>query len=259
MKAILWIGGGVLAQVLGTLAYVNLLLLIFNLLPIYPPAAMLVGAWIARAAASTARRRSLFLLLAVAVGYAAAVPSLLYVARRADLVIPILLAALLIVPGVAAFRALRRSDTRGVAVGVAGLVGLAHLGLMAALAPAIVNGGTSARAAGGHLRSLADAGHPIALYQFRQGMLGGFLFYAGRTFPNLPDAESLKRHLESVGEGPGPKPFVLMQSGVAADVASGLPFTLEEARRYSPPRLPWIETGRKDYVIVTRGHDVRQP
>jgi hypothetical protein len=100
---------------------------------------------------------------------------------------------------------------------------------------------------------MEEAGDRIAFYQFKQGTVGGFLFYAGRTIPNLRDPDALARHLASGGEAPGPRPFALLRAPAAEEVAPRLPFPVREARRYRHPTLPWEKPGGNDYVLLTRG------
>jgi hypothetical protein len=223
------------------------------LLPILPPAAMLVAWWLTDAGATRARRAASGLLLALGILLAAGVLAALRLARPEDLLAPIVSSALLLVPGVAAYRALRRQDAPGVALSIAGLTGILELVLFVAVVPAVVNGGTSARAAGVELRRMEEEGDRIAFFQFKEGTLGGFLFYAGRTFPNLHDDGDLTRHLAASGDAPGPRTFALMRAPALEEVAPRVPFPLLEARRYRKPDLPWEKPGKNDYVLVTRG------
>jgi hypothetical protein len=103
------------------------------------------------------------------------------------------------------------------------------------------------------MRALAEAGDRIALYRFHQGMMGGFLFYSGRTYPNLHDADELRRHLESDQAGGG-RALVLMRSGAFDAAARSLPFPILEARRYAFRKMPGAERGVEagDYVLVVR-------
>ncbi|HZM70223.1 MAG TPA: glycosyltransferase family 39 protein [Candidatus Cryosericum sp.] len=223
------------------------------LLPILPPAAMLVAWWLTEAGASRARRAASGLLLALGILLAALTLAALRLARPADLAAPIVAGALLLVPGVAAYRALRRQDASAVALSIAGLTGIIELVLFVTVVPAVVNGGTSARAAGVELRRMEEEGDRIAFFQFKEGTLGGFLFYAGRTFPNLHDPEELTSHLAPGGEAPGPRTFALMRAPALEEVAPRVPFPLLEARRYRKPDLPWEKSGKNDYILVTRG------
>jgi len=223
------------------------------LLPIFPAAAILVAWWLSERGASRARRAASGILLAGGIVLAAVVLAALRLARPSDLTTPIVVGTLLLVPGIAAYLAMRRQDSPAVALSVAGLTGVLELALFVSVVPAVVNGGTSARAAGDELRQMEAEGDRIAFYQFKEGTVGGFLFYSGRTFPNLRDLEGLGSHLAAGGDAPGPRPFALMRAPALAEVAPLLPFPVQEARRYRHPTLPWEKPGENDYVLVTRG------
>jgi hypothetical protein len=103
------------------------------------------------------------------------------------------------------------------------------------------------------MKAFAQAGDRIALYRFHQGMLGGFLFYSGRTWPNLGDADALRRHLES-DTGEGGRALVLMRAATFAEAAQALPFPILEARRYTYRKMPGAGRGGAsgDYILAAR-------
>jgi hypothetical protein len=84
-------------------------------------------------------------------------------------------------------------------------------------------------------------------------MMGGFLFYSGRTWPNLRDADELRRHLESDREGGG-RALVLMRRSLFDEAARSLPFPILEARRYAGRRSPGDDGGAAagGYILVVR-------
>jgi len=228
------------------------------LLPIYPPAAILVAWWLAGGEGvppppRRGRRVALWLLFAMLVLLAIAVLVLGIAGRPGERIVPAVIGALLAWPVAAAWGAARRDDGRRLGLAVAAGAALVFVAASVWAVPGIVNRGVSTRAAGGELRGLAEAGDRIALYRFHQGMLGGFLFYSGRTYPNLRDAEDLRRHLES-DEADGRRALVLMRGGAFDEAARSLPFPILEARRYAFRRLPGASAGAAsaDYVLVVR-------
>jgi hypothetical protein len=182
---------------------------------------------------------------------AAGILAALRLVRPGDLLIPCALVALLIPPFVVAYRAMRADAGRRFGYAIAAATGVLLQCVTLVIVPAIVNGGTSARAAAGDLARMSDAGDPIALYQFREGMVGGFLFYSGRTFPNLRDPEHLKQHLEGGSGDPfGSRPIVLMRAAAFDAAAAALPFPIREVRRYTTPTLLRSQAGEGDYILV---------
>jgi len=234
------------------------------LLPIYPPAAILVAWWLAGgegapAAPRRGRRIALWLLFIMLILLAVAVLVIGIAGRPGERLVPAVLGALLAWPVAVAWSAARRDDGRRLGLAVAGGTALIFVAALAWAAPGIVNHGVSARTAGGEMRALAEAGDRIALYRFHQGMMGGFLFYSGRTYPNLRDAEELRRHLESDQAGGG-RALVLMRSGAFDEAARALPFPILEARRYVFRKMPGVErgAGAGDYVLVVRAPAERE-
>lgn len=223
------------------------------LLPIFPAAAILVAWWLAEEGASRRQRWATGALLAGGVVLSGVILGALRMSRPEDLVTPVVTVLLLLVPGVAAYRAMRRQDAPAAALSIAGLTGVVELVLFVSVLPSIVNGRTSARAAGVELAAMHAEGDSIAFYQFKEGTLGGFLFYSGRTFPNLHDPDALARHLSAGGEDPGPRPFALLRAPAVGEIAPLLPFPVLEARRYRRPTLPWEKPGENDFILLTRG------
>ena len=228
------------------------------LLPIYPPAAILVAWWLAGGegappAPRPGRRVALWLLFVMLILLAVAVLVLGIAGAPGARLVPAVIGALLAWPVAAAWSAARRDDGRRLGLAVAGGTALIFVAALAWAVPGIVNRGVSARAAGGEMGAFAEAGDRIALYRFRQGMMGGFLFYSGRTYPNLRDAGELRRHLESDQAGGG-RALVLMRSGAFDEAARLLPFPILEARRYAFRKMPGAGAGAGagDYVLVVR-------
>jgi 4-amino-4-deoxy-L-arabinose transferase-like glycosyltransferase len=228
------------------------------LLPIYPPAAILVAWWLAGGDGvppppRRGRRVALWLLFVMLILLAVAVLVVGIAGRPGERVVPTVVGALLAWPVAAAWSAARRDDGRRLGLAVAGGTALIFVAALAWAVPGVVNRGVSARAAGSEIRALAEAGDRVALYRFHQGMMGGFLFYSGRTYPNLRDIEDLRRHLESDKPDAG-RALVLMRGGVFDEAARALPFPILEARRYAFRKMPGAErgAGAGDYVLVVR-------
>jgi hypothetical protein len=197
------------------------------------------------------RKVAYWLLFGMMLVLAAAVLVLGVAGRPGDRLAPALIGALLAWPVALAWRAARAGDGGRLGLAVSGATAVVLVAAMVWAVPGIVNRGVSARAAGGTLGALADAGDRIALYRFRQGMLGGFLFYSGRTYPNLADADALRRHLETDQAGGG-RAIVLMRAREMEEAARSLPFPILEARRFAFRRLPGAEGDAGDYVLVLR-------
>jgi 4-amino-4-deoxy-L-arabinose transferase-like glycosyltransferase len=212
------------------------------LLPIYPAAAVLVAWWLTRGRPGRVARRAG--ILAVALPGLAATAALLASGHRG-------LAAVLAL-GTAgavtlAVRFARRDEPARLGVAIVSAAAAWCLLAAAVIAPSIVNGGTSARAAGESLRRRADAGDRLAFYEFREGNLGGFCFYAGRTWPNLQGPEALVRHLE----GEGGASLALVKAEDLTRTAASLPFPIEEVERWRYRSRPGQDTS-SDYVLIRR-------
>jgi 4-amino-4-deoxy-L-arabinose transferase-like glycosyltransferase len=236
------------------------------LLPLYPAAALLVGAWIARLttrptstlsdAASDPRavaggwepprpswpaRAALGLLFGATIVVAALLPAALRLvlpeARLAawvSLGVPLLAA-------VAGSTALRASRPDRLALVTIGTVGVVHLVLASTVVPRIVNGSLSPRMAAHQVRRMIDAGDRLALYRFKEGSLGGYLFYSGATLPHLRDTEELRRHFMSGAVADSsPRSLALMREEVYAGLAADLGIPTTVVRRFpaGPQFLP---------------------
>jgi hypothetical protein len=81
-------------------------------------------------------------------------------------------------------------------------------------------------------------------------MMGGFLFYSGRTYPNLRTPQALEAHLASDEPG-GSRALVLIKADDFETAAAALPFPVVEARRFASRRLPGA-SGSGDYLLVVR-------
>jgi len=222
------------------------------LLPIYPPAAILVAWWLTRHGdvPGLGRRVGHWLLLAATGIAVCAVLGFGIAADPGGFGAPLVVLALVAWPLAAAWRAARAGNGGRLGHFTALVTAIVFVAAMAWAVPSIVNGGVSTRAAGSDLREHAQAGDRIALYQFKEGMLGGFLFYSERTYPNLLDAKALADHL--AGNDPtGPRSLALMRVEDFEKVAGTLPFPVTEARRYVFPTLPGAP-GPSDYVLAVR-------
>ena len=222
------------------------------LLPIYPPAAILVAWWLTRHAdvPGLGRRVGHWLLLAATGIAVCAVLGFGIAADPGGFGAPLIVLALVAWPLAVAWRAARAGNGGRLGLFTALATAIVFVAAMAWAVPSIVNGGMSARAGGSDLREHAQAGDRIALYQFKEGMLGGFLFYSDGTYPNLLDAKALADHL--AGNDPaGPRSLALMRVEDFEKVAGTLPFPVAEARRYVFPTLPGAP-GSSDYVLAVR-------
>jgi 4-amino-4-deoxy-L-arabinose transferase-like glycosyltransferase len=211
------------------------------LLPIYPAAAMLCAWWLACGRPGRIGRRAGVLAAAAA---AIAMLAALALAGHpgAALGLALLSAALLAF----AVRCARRDETRPLGMAIASLTAVSYLLAAIVVAPAIVNGGTSARAAGETLKRRGAAGARIAFFDFREGNLGGFCFYSGRTWPNLRTLDALAGHLEGAGE-----PLALLRGTDVERVRAGLPFPIEDVERWRSRPRPGGDAGN-EYLLVRR-------
>jgi len=226
------------------------------LLPIYPAAALLVGWWLAGARPSRSGRLAGAILLAGTVVVSAALLAAFVLVRPGDLMPPVVLAAVLVPLGVAAYRALRagRLDRQGLLT--AAMTAVLMLGAVFVVVPAVVNRVASAREAGAFLRRLAAAGDRIALYQIKEGTLGGYLYYAGMMIPNLETPDELQRHLDGPAGGPsGSRPLAFMQEETYGRVASILGARTQVVRRFMPDLFPLPQISRKSFVLVAAVDD----
>ncbi|HET8947122.1 MAG TPA: glycosyltransferase family 39 protein [Candidatus Polarisedimenticolia bacterium] len=227
------------------------------LLPIYPAAAMLVAWWLTRGRPGRVGRWA---------GVAAAVlPGMAATAALAGTGHGGPAAAMTIATaGVAALavRFVRRDEPSRLGFAIASVAAAWCLLAATVVAPSVVNGGTSARAAGESLRRRADAGKGLAFYDFREGNLGGFCFYARGTWPNLKSPEALARHLDGEGDSAAKQETVageqghggslaLLKGEDVARVAASLPFPIEEVERWRYRSRPGQET-TSDYVLIRR-------
>jgi 4-amino-4-deoxy-L-arabinose transferase-like glycosyltransferase len=230
-------GGATQASILFALSWFVLPLAVLSiastkrgiyLVPIYPAAALLVGWWMARpgppererpgpddAAFRGGSRAAFHLLLGALIVIAGTSLAVLRLARPADWLAPAALLALLLPPGILAYRAARAGRGGSLVVSGAALTGVVHLALAVLVVPAVVERAASARPAAALLRRLVQAGDRVALYDFKEGMLGGYLFYSGMTYPNLERVEDLRAHLLAApGGGRGPCSLALVREDV---------------------------------------------
>jgi len=222
------------------------------LLPIYPAAAILCAWYLSRGRpgrpgrfAAVAGGAVTVLVVAGALVETGHLPAaLLLVAVGAALL------------GIAVRCALRDEPAR-LGAAVAAAAGVALLLAATVVTPSIVNRGTSTRAAAAELLLRARAGARIALFDFREGNIGGFTFYAGRTWPNLRSLDALARHLagrEGTGEElerPG-EALALVKDSDLERVRAGLPFPIEEVRRFRYRTRPGSDA-TNDYVLLRHG------
>ena len=228
------------------------------LLPIYPPAAILVAWWLAGGEGAPdpprrGRRLAQGLLLFALIALALAVIVVGVIGRPRDRLVPALLGGLLAWPVGAAFGAFRRDDGRRLGLAVACGAALVFVAALAWAVPGIVNHGVSVRPAAAELRAFEDAGDRMALFRFHEGKVGGFLFYAGRTWPNLRETEDLRSHLERDGEGGG-RALVLMSRASFEEASRTLPFPIREVWSWSGRRMPGADAGAAaaDFILVAR-------
>jgi dolichyl-phosphate-mannose-protein mannosyltransferase len=220
------------------------------LLPIYPAAAMLVAWWLSRAAPG---RMGRWAGVAAAALLAVAGPLALLASGHRGLAAALSLGAVAIVA--LAVRFAHRDEPGRLGFAVVSLASVSCLLAAIIATPSVVNGGTSVRAAGESLRRHADAGARLAFYDFREGNIGGFCFYAGRTWPNLKGSDALARHLAGAGPGDGANAggasLALLKAEDFDRVAASLPFPIEEVERWRYRGRPGQES-RSDFVLIRR-------
>jgi len=220
------------------------------LLPIYPVAAILCGWWLARGRPGRIGRWVAIVAGAVMAGVVTwalfetghGVAAFLLAAAGAGLL-------------TRSVRCVLRDEPRALGTTLASMTGLALLLAATVVTPSIVNEGTSARAAAADLVERSRAGARIALFDFREGNMGGFTFYAGRTWPNLRGLDALARHFDEEREAGDPprtdEPLALIKDSDLSRVSAGLPFRLEEVRRYRYRMRPGSDA-TNDYVLLRR-------
>lgn len=228
------------------------------LLPIYPPAAMLVAWWLSDGDAAPgepprgARRVAFGILFGLLGALSVAFLWAWHLVRPASIAGALAAAIVLALVLGASWRALRARDGRVLGLSVAAGAALLELLTACALVPVIVNRGASARPIGREIRTRLEVGDQVALYGIKEGSLGGLLFYAGRTLPVLAGRDDLERHL-GTGAPEGSRTLVLMRAPAFEEAARSLPFPLVEARRWRPAAVPWETAGANDFVLATRG------
>jgi 4-amino-4-deoxy-L-arabinose transferase-like glycosyltransferase len=236
------------------------------LVPIYPAAALLIGWWMTRAGswAGDALPRwkaalllpagaPLSLLLAGTITLGAALLFALLTVRPLDWFAPTASLALLLPAGIAAYRALRARRPSRAAFLCAALAGLVYLGAATLVVPKVVDEGVSARETGSSLREMIVRGDRIAFYRLPQGSIGGILFYAGLTVPNLRTPENLESHLRSPGGVPGtPRSMALIREEDHRELAPRLAIPTTVARRFDRPWM-YFEAPRRGLLLVVGG------
>jgi 4-amino-4-deoxy-L-arabinose transferase-like glycosyltransferase len=228
------------------------------LLPIYPPASMLVAWWLVDGAPpgeppGRARRVALWILFGLIVALSLGFVWAWHLVRPADRVAPLAAAIVLTLPGVAAWRAVRAGEGRRLGLAAAAAAGLIELATGAALVPAIVNQGASARPIGAAIRRHLETGDHVALYAIKEGSIGGLLYYAGQTLPVLRGPADLETYLAAPEAAGGSRSLVLMRAPVFEETARVVPFPLVEARRWHPAAVPWETEGVNDFILAARG------
>jgi 4-amino-4-deoxy-L-arabinose transferase-like glycosyltransferase len=212
------------------------------LLPIYPAAAMLVAWWLSRGRPGRIGRWAGVGAVAL---LAVAGPVALVASGHAGLAAALAVVAVVVVALAARFA--RRDEPARLGFAVVSLAAVSCLLAATIATPSVVNGGTSVRAAGESLRRHADAGARLVFYDFREGNIGGFCFYARATWPNLKSSEALARHLE----GGGGEALAFLKAEDLERVAASLPFPIEEVERWRYRGRPGQES-RSDFVLVRR-------
>jgi len=216
------------------------------LLPIYPAASMLCAWWLARGRPGRIGR---WIGVAAAVLPAVAVATVLAAAGQAGIAAALALVAAGLLAWAA--RCARRDETRRLGWSIASMAALSFLLAATVVAPAIVNHGTSAREAGESLKRRAEAGERIAFFDFREGNLGGFCFYAGRTWPNHRSLDALAAHLGGDTASGEPLALALLKGADVGRVQAALPFPIEEVERWRYRTRPGGDASN-DYVLVRR-------
>jgi 4-amino-4-deoxy-L-arabinose transferase-like glycosyltransferase len=229
------------------------------LVPIYPPAAMLVAWWLSDGGTRPdepprrARRLALWFLVGLLAALSLALVWAWHLVRPAALLGPSSAAIVLALAGVVAWRAARAGDGRRLGLTVAAGALLMEVATGAVLVPAIVNQGASVRPIGATLRAHLEAGDHVALYGIKEGSIGGLLYYTGRTLPVLRGPDDLQAHLASAETPGGSRALVLMRATVFEEAARALPFPLVESRRWRPMAVPWEAEGANDFILAARG------
>jgi len=184
------------------------------LLPIYPAAALLVGWSLARGAG----RLVLGLLVACSLLIAAgAVVAQSLLPWRPAITVPFVLLVLLLTT--LALRALQDRRAVRCALLCAVMAGAAWMVVVLHVVPEIVERAASSRPVAAAVRRHVDEGDRLAFFDFPQGQLGGILYYARLTLPNLRTPSEMDRFL--AGDGPaGSVP------GSAAGTGDGRTFVL---------------------------------
>lgn len=243
------------------------------LLPIFPPAALLVGWWLVRAewkdpAAATRvpperprlPRIVTAILLGVTIAMCAVAITGLQLVRPAYRFGPLAAAVLLVPLGVMAYRSLRRGRTIRMGMTIACMLGFLYLAITILGVPVAVNGRASDRAAAEQLRRLVGGGDRIALYRFKEGMLGGYLFYSGHTYPNLSRLDQLRDHLGmKVDRLPGPRRFALMREEAYLEVATELEFPTRIVPEFESASSTHTRSGGRNVLLIERRQDPLQP
>jgi 4-amino-4-deoxy-L-arabinose transferase-like glycosyltransferase len=208
------------------------------LLPIYPAAALLIGWYVSRPAGKGVGRAGRvalgFLFAGTLLIVAGMVVAQTWVGWRPAIGVPFVLVALLVVP--IALRALQDGRAVRCALLCATLAGAALLVAVMRLVPEVVGRAASARPIATAVRGHVDQGDRLAFYDFPQGQMGGILFYAGLTLPNLRTPEEVDRFL--AGDGGA---FVLMREYDRDSVIPRLAVPVVVARRFDPS----IQTPRR--------------
>jgi len=210
------------------------------LLPLYPAAALLVGWWLDRVSPARGApairdrpvRIALGLLLGAGIVIAALLPASLGVLEPEGRVATALGLVLVAALALAGYAALRTGRADRLAILVAGAVGLVHLVAAGGIVPELVDRHASPREAARQIRRMADAGDRLALYDFKEGSLGGYLFYAGMTLPHLRTPEDLRIHLSTGGEARSPRSLALMREEIYHGVAPALGIATTIVRRF---------------------------
>ena len=228
------------------------------LLPIYPPAAMLVAWWLAEGAAPgetprRARRAGLWILFGLLAALSLSLVWAWHLVRPTALAGPLTAALALALVAVTAWRAARSADGWRLGLAVSAGAALIEIAVGAVLVPAIVNQGASARPIGAALRRHLETGDRVALYGIKEGSMGGLLYYAGRALPVLSGPGELEAHFAPADAPGGSRALVLMRAPVFEETARSLPFPLVEARRWRPSAVPWEAEGVNDFILAARG------
>ena len=208
------------------------------LLPVYPAASILCGWWLARGRPGRVGRWAAVIAGAVMIGI---VTWALFETGHKEIAFLLAVAGTMLVARVV--RAVLRDDPAALGKALALAAGMALLQAAAVVTPTIVNEGTSARAAAADLVGRARAGVSIALFDFREGNIGGFTFYAGRTWRNLRDLDELESFMTS-----GSVTLALVKDSDLERVRARLP-DLVEVKRFRYRTRPGSDA-TNDYVLL---------